>query len=292
MSLLIAPLEALIDPRLSDSERRVLLALYSFRNKNADTVWPELPTLAERALIKDIPRVSKLTNSLRELGWLEKKKRSFSAGNEYFLKVPEFFDANLANNANLVDAEFDADSPASVVGSNDGANANLVNIAKLEESPNANLAEYTKPNLAYSAKRLEQQKEQQKEHQTKPASGDASVGKKTRFDPRKILFPDLLNIPAWLEWCDARTARKKPISIKAAESQIKMLVQCTAEVQSLIITQSIANDWQGLFPPKIGDQHHGDKLDTNFKSNSAVGRVKSAIARNAEARDCEETVPC
>lgn len=106
MALLIAPLEALTDRRLSDPERRVLLALYSFRNKNSDTVWPSLPSLAHRSHINDPPRVSKLTGSLAEKGWLTKRKRGFTGTNTYSLTVPdeaieEYHDTNLAPDTKL-----------------------------------------------------------------------------------------------------------------------------------------------------------------------------------------------
>lgn len=88
MSLLIAPLEALVDPRLTDPERRVLLSLYSFRNKNADTVWPSIEAIAERSNIADKTRISKITTSLSKKGWLTKKRRGFTGGNSYSLTVP------------------------------------------------------------------------------------------------------------------------------------------------------------------------------------------------------------
>jgi len=256
MSLLIAPLEALTDPRLSDTERRVLLALYSFRNKNADTVWPELPALAARALINDIPRVSKITGALREHGWLEKKKRGFTLGNEYLLKVPECFDANLANFTNLAG------------------------------NTNANLANSAKSNLANSTKDIEQQIEHQIEHQIKtPRVSVPPVKKKTTFDPTGISFPENLNVPSWLEWCACRASRKKPITEFAAHKQIAYLGGYDQLVQAQIIDQSIANDWTGLFPPKIGGQHHGNQHKRTSGSNSAVGRVWSAIAARSRQRE-------
>jgi len=137
--LLIAPLEALTDPRLSDPERRVLLALFSFRNKVSDTVWPGIKSLAERSNIKDHTRVSKLTTSLAEKGWLTKKKKSFTGGNEYTLIVPEQ-ESNLDSHTKL-----DADT-----------NSNLDSRANTNLDSDANLY-------------IEQQKEQQKEQQIEKA---------------------------------------------------------------------------------------------------------------------------
>lgn len=170
MSLLIAPLECLVDDRLTDPERRVLLALFSFRGKDTNTVWPGLEAIAERALVKDTARVSKLTSSLAKKGWLTKKKRGFTGTNKYILTVPDV--ANLDAEPNLE------------------ADTNLVSDTKLESAANlapdasSNLAPETKSNLAPDAKYKEQTTEQTSEQTTScaepagsapPASDDSPV---------------------------------------------------------------------------------------------------------------------
>lgn len=142
-SLIIAPIEVLTDTRLNDRERRVLLALYSFRNKNADTVFPSLESLADRCQITDIGRISKTTKSLSNKGWLTKKKRGFTGCNQYTLMVPED----------------SIDKPANL-----DEETNLVESAKLGETTQSNLAELTQSNLAELTKYKEQQIEQQIEH--------------------------------------------------------------------------------------------------------------------------------
>jgi len=37
----LVPIEAISDPELTPSEFKVLVALYSFRDKNADTTFPK-----------------------------------------------------------------------------------------------------------------------------------------------------------------------------------------------------------------------------------------------------------
>lgn len=131
-NLLIAPLDVLIDKRLSDPERRVLLALYSFRGKDTNTVWPSLNLLSERALINDKTRISKLTKSLSEKGWLTKKKRGFTGGNSYTLTTPSNLDCS----------------------------TNLALKAKLEPNTNTNLDCNTKSNLDSDTKCKEEYIEQ------------------------------------------------------------------------------------------------------------------------------------
>jgi len=89
MSLLVAPCEALTDALLSDPERRVLLALFSFRGRVTELVFPSLEALAQRSLIKDKTRVSKITTSLSKKGWLVKKKKGFTGCNQYKMCLPE-----------------------------------------------------------------------------------------------------------------------------------------------------------------------------------------------------------
>lgn len=98
--LLVAPLEALTDPLLTDPERRVLLALFSFRSRGCTTVWPSAAEIAGRANVKDVTWISKLTKGLCEKGWIEKKKRGFTGGNEYKFLNPDRL-SNLDSQSNL-----------------------------------------------------------------------------------------------------------------------------------------------------------------------------------------------
>lgn len=142
--LIVAPLEVLTDRRLTDPERRVLLALFSFRGKNTNTVWPGLDSIADRAMVNDRGRVSKLTTSLAAKGWLTKKKRGFTGCNEYTLSVPE----------------------------TESLDSNLAPDTKLDADTNSNLAPDTNSNLAPDAKYKEQTKEQTIEQ----VNTDAPIG--------------------------------------------------------------------------------------------------------------------
>ena len=93
--LLVAPLEALTDDRLSDQQRRVLLTLFSFRGKVSDTVWPGRELIGQRANIKDLGRVGKCTTALCEMGWLVKWKTGYSGHNTYRLTFPDVLNSTL-----------------------------------------------------------------------------------------------------------------------------------------------------------------------------------------------------
>ena len=107
MNILVAPLEALTDSMLSDPERRVLLALFSYRGKVSELVFPSLEALSERSNINDKTRISKITTSLAKKGWLTKKKKGFTGCNQYTMCMPERLtnldlETNLALETNLV----------------------------------------------------------------------------------------------------------------------------------------------------------------------------------------------
>jgi DNA-binding MarR family transcriptional regulator len=86
----IVPIESFYDNDLTPAEFRMLSVLYSFRDKNANTVWPSLDAIAERAGYSDITQVSRMTTKLANKGWLNKSKRKRVRGpNVYELTVPD-----------------------------------------------------------------------------------------------------------------------------------------------------------------------------------------------------------
>ena len=91
MSLVVMPVEVLSDPLLTHRERILLAALFSFRGKATELVWPSREAIARRMGGKesDISFISKTTTKLQRLGWIEKKKRGFSGSNKYRLKFPD-----------------------------------------------------------------------------------------------------------------------------------------------------------------------------------------------------------
>lgn len=157
-----------MDSRLSDPERRVLLALFSFRNKSTDTVWPRVEWLACRAGIVDVTRVSKITRSLADKGWLTKKKRGFSGYMQYTLSVPDEA-TNLMNKSNL-DCETKLERKTEEKTPEETANPpNLDSESKFDQDTKSNLDSQTKSNLDSESKCREQSIEQSSEHEREGA---------------------------------------------------------------------------------------------------------------------------
>lgn len=131
----IVPIEIIKDRRLTLWQTRVLIALFSFRNKTTNTVFPSRTVLATRTGLH-INNISATTSELEELGWLAKSgKGGFSKATRYELKVPNFL----------------------------GVNPTVAESTTLAESTSTTLAESTTFTLAESTRGKEDTKEDTKE---------------------------------------------------------------------------------------------------------------------------------
>lgn len=88
----IVPIEVMADRRLTLNQMRVLIAIFSFRNKATGIAFPSREQLSERCGGMALSRVSTTTTELCELGWLEKDgKGGKSRSSVYTITVPESF---------------------------------------------------------------------------------------------------------------------------------------------------------------------------------------------------------
>ncbi|NNH19117.1 phage protein [Bordetella trematum] len=76
------------------------------------------------------------------------------------------------------------------------------------------------------------------------------------FDASAIDLPDWLDREDWAAWVADRKARKKPITEKAAELQIKQLagLRQQGHAPADVIAHSIASSYQGLFAPSTSNR--------------------------------------
>ena len=84
---IITPREIIEDTRLTLWHIKVLLALYSFRNKNTDLVYPSRESITKRCGIRP-NSISTTTSELVKLGWLE--KTGMEGRRAYRVTVPNF----------------------------------------------------------------------------------------------------------------------------------------------------------------------------------------------------------
>jgi hypothetical protein len=97
----VVPIEVVKDPRLTLEQTRVLVVLFSFRNKTTNTVWPSRASIAERTGMH-ISNISSATTSLAALGWLTKEGLGgHSKATRYTLCVPDLPGTTVADSATV-----------------------------------------------------------------------------------------------------------------------------------------------------------------------------------------------
>ena len=74
---------------LSYMEFKILASLYSFRNQKSDLCFPSLKTIASRCGINDATKISKITKSLENKGFVKKSKSKFGGTNSYEVLIPD-----------------------------------------------------------------------------------------------------------------------------------------------------------------------------------------------------------
>ena len=85
----LVPIEVILDKRLTLEQTRVLIALFSFRNKVTDTVWPSRAKISERTGMHP-SNISAATTALVGLGRLKKVgSGGHSKASRYTLCSPE-----------------------------------------------------------------------------------------------------------------------------------------------------------------------------------------------------------
>lgn len=74
-------------------------------------------------------------------------------------------------------------------------------------------------------------------------------------------IPPYLNPETWADWVAYRKSIKKPITETTFKHQIRELEKLHAAGHDVneCISQSIANGWQGIFPPKQSRPAHQSK---------------------------------
>lgn len=202
----LVPVEVIRDKRLTLEQTRVLIALFSFRNKVTDTVWPSRAAIAERTGMH-VSNISTATTGLVELGWLLKEGQGgHSKATRYTLCVPSIFGAGtVAQQATVADR------------------------ATVACSATRPVAEAATPPVAESATRKEQTTEQTKEQTNKVA----------------LAQPDGVPDQVWADFLSLRKAKKAPLTSTALEGIAREAAKAgrtLGDVLALCCTRG----WQGF----------------------------------------------
>ena len=220
----VIPLEVIQDKRLTLEQTRVLIALFSFRNKVTNTVWPSRKAIAERTGMHP-SNISSATTALVALGWLAKDGLGgYSKATRYTLCSPDLAPK----------------SPARPAASTVAQTATVAEQATVAASATQTVARSATPLLADQATRKEQSIEQSIEEK-----------KTVRVTAPTFALPDWINKSHWDAWHS--TAKRKNASPAQKQMAVDKLAAWKAEGidHAAALENAALAGWQGLFKPDV-----------------------------------------
>jgi len=285
----IAPIEVALDRRLSLEQVRVLLALFSFRDKATGLVFPKRESIASRCGYAP-KKISEITSSLVKLGWLVKVgSGGRSSPCQYQLMPPETLTEKVTVNR--------PKNPVNQTLSGAKSVTDSVTVPEWETVPDSGTVPESETVPHWGDKTVPESgdktvpewgtgKEQTSEQTRNRQCVDPPLPPlKPKFDPLLVRLPDCLLPDQWRRWVEYRRSIKKPLSLPTTEAQLRQLVEWhqAGHDPNEILAASVRNSWQGIFKPKSGDTHGTHPR----QDNSAVARVERAI-RDQEERELRE----
>ena len=299
----VVPIEVIQDKRLTLEQTRVLVALFSFRNKVTNTVWPSRAAIAERTGMHP-SNISSATTALATLGWLTKEGLGgFSKSTRYTLSVPDIVNpAPVARKATVAPS-------AAVAPSATAAPSATLTVAHSATTPLADSATRTE-------EFIEQSIEQSNSSQAPTALSQPSVPAvipAPKKAPKAKATPDDTELQTacratWAAYSDAYALRYgvAPVRNAKVNTAIKSLVQRLGHAESpavaeffvgsvndafvvrkmhdvgllLASAESYRTQWATGRAMTTTRAQQADKTQSNF--DSAQGAKALLRARNAE----------
>ena len=228
----VVPIEVIQDKRLTLEQTRVLIALFSFRNKVTNTVWPSRAAIAERTGMHP-SNISSATTALVALGWLAKDGLGgHSKATRYTLCSPDLAPK----------------SPARPAASTVAQSATVAEQATVAASATQTVAHSATPPLADQATRKEQSIEQSNEQ--KNTSAKAPVAGKP--DAPAFVLPNWIPADTWAAFMETRKAKKARSTDYALGLIVKSLDGFKAAGHDPIeaLNNSIKAGWSDVYAPK------------------------------------------
>lgn len=223
----VVPLEVVQDRRLTLEQTRVLVALFSFRNKVTNTVWPSRAAIAERTGMHP-SNISSATTALVNLGWLVKEGNGgHSKATRYTLCVPD-----------LVKPETVAHS------------ATVADSATVARSATQTVADSATPPLADSATRKEQSIEHTNEQKNTARARSTAPAQ-----------PDGVTDQTWADWLQLRKTLKAAVTQTAIDGIAREAARAGYTLEQALVT-CCANGWRGFKAEWVqrGMQSHAPQL--------------------------------
>lgn len=249
----VVPLEVVQDRRLTLEQTRVLVALFSFRNKVTNTVWPSRAAIAERTGMHP-SNISSATTALVNLGWLVKEGNGgHSKATRYTLCVPD-----------LVKPETVAHS------------ATVADSATVARSATQTVADSATPPLADSATRKEQSIEQSIEQKNTARARSAAIAK-----------PDGVTDQTWLDFLQQRKRQRAEVTQTALNGIAREAALAGYTLEQALVT-CCTNGWRGFkaawVAPKMPNGFSGQPnglTETPYQraARQRVEEMNPAVAR-------------
>lgn len=218
----VVPLEVATDRRLTLEQTRVLIALFSFRNKTTNTVWPSRSEIAQRTGMHP-SNISSATTALVALGWLRKEGQGgYSKSTRYTLDVPD-----------VLQAEKVADS------------ATVAERATVADSATQTVADQATRVVADSATRKEQTKEHTKEQKntTRASALVPAVPK-----------PAGVTDQTWTDWLQQRKTLKATVTQTAVDGIEREARKAGFTLEAALQT-CCSNGWRGFRADWVQPRH-------------------------------------
>jgi DNA-binding transcriptional MocR family regulator len=213
---------------LRPTEKLVLLMLANYADAQRAACWPSRRRLAEQCGVR-VETIKRAIRQLEDLGLIERDKRFDASGrqtsNRYTLRI----DTTGPGEGGDIDTPGEAkDAPGRGAQDEGGRGAKNAPVSSLNRHSN---------------------------HQSNQRAEDVPI-------PKNLQTPIFL--PRWKEWLDYRRRSKKvPVTVRAAEMQLKTLSEVGPVDASAAIDTAIQNDYQGLFP-KNGLQKKPAEVDPSM----------------------------
>lgn len=204
--------------------------------------WPSVKHLSE-ATSQDRKTVMDALQRLREWGFISdtgERKGITAQVPVYALKSPESGTVSATKEPPSKPVDTEQNSTENGTGTENGTVPDFPSNSTVFPAKQSQISLETVPKTGHGTSK-------------EPVKNQEGTSKKRGgFDASSIGLPDWLEQDDWSRWCKDRKQRGKGITEDAARLQIKKLGDYRSDgfTPAEVIENSIANGYQGLFPPK------------------------------------------
>lgn len=219
----LVPIEVIQDKRLTLEQTRVLIALFSFRSRTTDTVWPSRAAIAERTGMHP-SNISAATSALVTLGWLLKVgSGGHSKASRYTLCNP----TTVAERATVAASTTVAQSATVVEPGTVAQSATVADAATVAQQARGPVADSATPPVADSARGKEHTNELTTEQtNSRPAAPTAAKVVAELVDDTETALQAACRA-TWAAYSAAYEVRygAKPVRNQSVNAKVKQFVQ-------------------------------------------------------------------